>query len=100
MVRHVHSEAARDGGGAPVVPSHDHRRLRAPAVPVRRAALGGDMKMTVTHRFDADVDTVYRLMTDQDFMARKYADQGATDIEVDSDGRDDGPTIVTRRKVT
>ena len=58
------------------------------------------MKMTVTHRFDADVETVYRKLSDQEFMARKYADQGATDIVVDSDRRDDGPTIVSRRKVT
>lgn len=58
------------------------------------------MKMTVTHRFDADVETVYRLMADKDFMVRKYADQGATDIEVDSDEKADGPTIVTKRKVT
>lgn len=58
------------------------------------------MKMTVTHRFDADVETVYRLMTDQDFLARKYEDEGATDIQIDSDEREDGPTVVSRRKVT
>lgn len=56
--------------------------------------------MTVTHRFDADVETVYQLMADKDFMIRKYADQGATDIEVDSDEREGGPKIVSRRKVT
>jgi uncharacterized protein YndB with AHSA1/START domain len=58
------------------------------------------MKMTVTHHFDADVETVFALMSDPDFMARKYADQGATDIQVDSDHRSDAPTIVSRRKVT
>lgn len=58
------------------------------------------MRMTVTHRFDADVETVYALMTDQDFLVRKYADQGATDIQVDSDLRESTPTIVSRRKVT
>lgn len=58
------------------------------------------MKMRVTHHFDADVDTVYALMTDQDFCMRKYADAGATDIQVDSDKREDGPTLVSRRKLT
>lgn len=58
------------------------------------------MKMTVTHRFDADVETVYALMADPDFMARKYADAGAADIQIDSDQREAGPTIVSRRKVT
>ena len=58
------------------------------------------MKMTVTHRFDADVETVFALITDPEFLARMYADEGASDVQVDSDHHDDGPTIVTRRKVT
>ena len=58
------------------------------------------MKMNVTHKFDADVETVFALMTDAEFLVRKYADQGATDIQVDSDHREGGPTIVSRRKVT
>lgn len=58
------------------------------------------MKMKVTHHFDADVETVYALMTDPDFCMRKYADAGATDIQIDSDHRDDGPKLVSRRKVT
>jgi hypothetical protein len=58
------------------------------------------MKMKVTHHFDADVETVYALMTDPDFCMRKYADAGATDIQVDSDQRDDGPKLVSRRKLT
>jgi uncharacterized protein YndB with AHSA1/START domain len=56
--------------------------------------------MTVTHQFDADVETVYRLMADPEFLARKYADEGATDIQVDSDTGAGGPTVVSRRKVT
>ena len=56
--------------------------------------------MRVTHHFDADVETVYALMSDPDFCMRKYADAGATDIEVDSDRRDDGPTLTSKRKVT
>jgi hypothetical protein len=58
------------------------------------------MRMQVTHHFDAGVEAVYALMADPGFMARKYADQGATDIQIDSDQGDDGPTLVTRRKVT
>ena len=58
------------------------------------------MKMQVTHHFDADVETVFALMTDPDFCTRKYADAGGTDIHIDSDERADGLTIVSRRKVT
>jgi hypothetical protein len=58
------------------------------------------MRMKVTHRFDADVETVYALMSDPDFIARKYADAGASDIQVDTDKRDEGPRIVSRRKMT
>lgn len=58
------------------------------------------MKMKVTHHFDADVETVFALMSDPDFCMRKYADAGATDIQVDSDQRDDGPNLVSKRKVT
>lgn len=56
------------------------------------------MKMTVTHRYDADVETVFKLVTDPDFLARKYADEGSTDIQVEMEG--DGPTVISRRKVT
>jgi hypothetical protein len=56
--------------------------------------------MQVTHHFDADVETVFTLMSDPDFCARKYADAGATDIQVDSHQREDGPELVSRRKLT
>ncbi|HEX4654625.1 MAG TPA: DUF2505 domain-containing protein [Mycobacteriales bacterium] len=56
--------------------------------------------MKVTHHFDADVETVFALMSDRDFCARKYADAGATDVQIDSDQREDGPTVVSRRKLT
>lgn len=58
------------------------------------------MRMKVTHQFDADVETVYALMSDPDFIARKYADAGASDIQVDSDRRDNAPKVVSRRKMT
>jgi uncharacterized protein YndB with AHSA1/START domain len=58
------------------------------------------MRLKVTHHFDADVESVFALMSDPEFCMRKYADAGATDIRVDSDQRQDGPTLVSRRKVT
>ena len=58
------------------------------------------MRMQVTHHFDADVETVYALMTDPEFCKRKYADAGGTDIQIDCDQREDGPKVVSRRRVT
>jgi hypothetical protein len=39
-------------------------------------------------------------LSDPEFCTRKYADAGATDIQVDSDQRADGPKLVSRRKLT
>lgn len=59
------------------------------------------MKMTVSHHFDADVETVFGLMSDPDFMRRKYDALGATDISIDgSDAGDASPRHVISRKVT
>jgi uncharacterized protein YndB with AHSA1/START domain len=59
------------------------------------------MRMQVTHHFDADVPTVFALLSDPEFLQRKYADQGASDVSVDShDERGGSPHIVSRRKVT
>ena len=59
------------------------------------------MRMQVTHHFDADVATVFALLSDPEFLERKYAEQGATDVAVDShDERGGSPRIVSRRKVT
>ena len=57
-------------------------------------------RMQVTHHFDADVETVFALMSDPDFLARKYEAGGATDVRVDSDEREVDPQVVSRRKVT
>ena len=35
--------------------------------------------MRVTHQLGADVDSVYALMTDADFLQRKFTSTGATD---------------------
>jgi len=58
------------------------------------------MRMQVSHHFDADVDRVFALMSDPEFILRKYTDAGATEIQVDSDHRDEAPTVVSRRKMT
>jgi uncharacterized protein YndB with AHSA1/START domain len=57
-------------------------------------------RMQVTHHYDADVETVYRLISDPSFIERKYADQGATDIVIESDEVDGAAHNVIRRKVT
>src|SRR3954470_16237048 len=59
------------------------------------------MRMQVTHHFDADVATVFALLSDPDFLKRKYAEQGAGDVVVDShEERGGSPRIVSRRKGT
>ena len=58
------------------------------------------MRMQVSHRFDADVERVFRLISDPEFIVRKYEHEGSSDIQVDSDHRDDEPRIVSRRRVT
>lgn len=59
------------------------------------------MRMHVTHFYDADVETVFALVTDVDFLHRKYADQGATDVDIAREDTADGRVhMVTRRRVT
>jgi uncharacterized protein YndB with AHSA1/START domain len=58
------------------------------------------MRMTVSHHYDADVETVFGLLSDPGFIERKYADQGATDIAIESDNRGDSVRNSIRRKVT
>jgi hypothetical protein len=58
------------------------------------------MRMHVTHDFDPDVETVYALTSDPDFIRRKYAALGATDITIDTDARAGDPRHVIKRKVT
>ena len=57
--------------------------------------------MRVTHQLAGDVDSVYALMTDADFLERKFASTGATDIHIERKSTGDGGThVVVRRKVT
>ena len=59
------------------------------------------MKMSVTHHLDGDVDTVFGLMTDPDFLERKFTAGGAKDVSADcTDTGDGGCKVVVRRHVT
>jgi hypothetical protein len=57
--------------------------------------------MRLTHHYDADVATVYALISDPAFIERKYLALGGRDVAVDrSDTDDGGCEVVTRRTVT
>jgi uncharacterized protein YndB with AHSA1/START domain len=57
--------------------------------------------MHLEDRYDADVETVYQLITDPEFMTRKYTELGGKDVAVDRTDTDDGGCeLVTRRTVT
>jgi hypothetical protein len=59
------------------------------------------MRMNLEHHYDSDVETVYALISDPDFVTRKYEALGAVNVAVDrSDGDDGGCEVVTRRTVT
>jgi hypothetical protein len=59
------------------------------------------MKMQLDHHYDADVETVYALISDPDFIARKYVALGGRDVAVDRSEGDDGTVeVVTKRTVT
>jgi len=56
--------------------------------------------MQIDHHYDADVETVYALISDPDFIERKYAALGGRDVAVDrSDGDDGSVEVVTKRTV-
>ena len=57
-------------------------------------------KMHLEDHYDADVETVYALISDPDFMTRKYTALGGKDVAVDRSETDDGGCeLVTRRTV-
>jgi uncharacterized protein YndB with AHSA1/START domain len=59
------------------------------------------MRMHLEHHYDADVETVFALITDPDFMTRKYTAVGGTNVAVDRSEEDGGGCeLVTRRTVT
>ncbi|HET7531041.1 MAG TPA: DUF2505 domain-containing protein [Mycobacteriales bacterium] len=57
--------------------------------------------MRVTHHLDGDVETVFGLMTDPEFLERKFAAGGAKDVSADcTDAAGGGREVVVRRHVT
>jgi hypothetical protein len=57
-------------------------------------------RMKVSHHYDADVETVYRLISDPAFIERKYSAQGATDISIESADDEGAVKNEITRKVT
>jgi uncharacterized protein YndB with AHSA1/START domain len=58
-------------------------------------------KMQVTHHLDGDVETVFALITDPDFLERKFTAGGAKDVTADCTEADaGGRKVVVRRHVT
>ncbi|MBV9487850.1 MAG: DUF2505 domain-containing protein [Frankiaceae bacterium] len=55
----------------------------------------------LTHHYDQDVETVFALITDPDFIRRKYEALGGRDIDADrEDTGDGGCKVVTKRTMT
>jgi hypothetical protein len=59
------------------------------------------MRMHLEHHYDGDVETIFALITDPDFMTRKYSAIGSTNVAVDRSDEDAGGCeLVMRRTVT
>lgn len=56
-------------------------------------------RILVTDHFDAGVEAVFALASDPEFLKRKYAHQGATDITVESSSTGGTVHNVIKRKV-
>jgi hypothetical protein len=57
--------------------------------------------MQIDHHYDADIDAVYALISDPDFIERKYVALGGRDVAVDRTELDDGGVeVVTKRTTT
>lgn len=58
------------------------------------------MKVAIDHHYDADVETVFALISDPDFIVRKLIAIGGRDVSADkSDRGDGGCEVVTKRTV-
>jgi hypothetical protein len=59
------------------------------------------VKLRIEHDYDADVEVVYALISDPDYIERKYIALGGRDVSVErSDTSDGGCKVVTKRTVT
>ena len=55
-------------------------------------------KVRIEHDYTADVETVYALISDPDYVERKYVDLGGRDVTVDrTETGDSGCKVVTKR---
>jgi uncharacterized protein YndB with AHSA1/START domain len=54
--------------------------------------------MRVTHHFNGDIDRVFALLTQPDFLERKFTAGGAKDVSVDHEDLPDGKVRVTSRR--
>ena len=58
-------------------------------------------KMRVTHELAGDVETVFGLMAEPEFLERKFAAGGAKDVTVERETTGDGGVhVVVKRRVT
>jgi hypothetical protein len=59
------------------------------------------LKVRIEHDYAADVETVYALITNPDYIERKYVAIGGRDVGADrSEGDDGGCEVVTKRTVS
>lgn len=59
------------------------------------------MRMQLDHHYDADVETVHALISDPEFIERKYVELGGRDVAIDRSETDDGGCeVVSKRTVT
>lgn len=58
------------------------------------------MKIAIDHHYDCDVETVFALISDPDFIVRKLTAIGGRDVSADkADNGEGGLEVVTRRTV-
>jgi Protein of unknown function (DUF2505) len=59
------------------------------------------VRIRIEHHYDADVETVYALISDPAYIESKYVAIGGRDVAVDrSEGDDGGCEVVTKRTVS
>ena len=57
------------------------------------------MQIKIDHHYDADVETVYALISEPEFIEGKYVAIGGTGVAVDRSETDGGCEVVTKRTV-
>jgi hypothetical protein len=57
-------------------------------------------KIRIEHDYAADVETVYALISDPEYVERKYVDLGGRDVSVERSETDGTCEVVTKRTIT